>query len=1219
MRGVDFFVIPDNDSIDTLRYDTYTTDAKVHLKITATDFNVDIKKLHSIIDTVRANTTHRSLLDELFTFAKETMENFTVKELKHIITFPNFEIASLFTKPKPVKRKQLSISDFTIDNSALHETTTVVNPPERPLTLNEVPKQPISQRQLKLPWDTKKNICDMEGMEKLKKTPNLPKVLVEWVNDITKEYSNATIEDREVRVKHLWDGFSKHCETLYENEKDVGLVRALVHTTLQKIDANICSLESPDRLIMQLSQSQQSSSSSRRRLFDDVEGDDPELLHELMSPSKVTRVTAKASPSHRSRLELEISPESNNVPIRQTLHGLISHPGDKKRSFAIDTLSNAIEAVPSANAQFKHFLWICVDPIGVARLGAKFEDTWTHFNGGVSTPECPKPRLRRLKNAYWTVMNSETDLLVDSESESTQIFFAAVYCSKTNGHYLSIASDIDDYLFEVLKFSQEMFDRTLFIPLKRDPKIWKETVIFICDSIRCGVGGSTGNNPDHETYRKCTEELSKVDGAAFQHLLKHCTTYNYITEDEIFNAIVRIGENLDHAEPSVVSSCKMFIAQNGHLTNIAKQAAIAVSWLLMRKMPFMYKNVGRVALKMAQSLYDAVFDKIGNFLDPLYNDDEYPENLGDNRGQLSSSIIFYTFVDLTTSKSDLMYVLHHNLVNPSELFNKIITHLCIAKKRNRHILLSGDHATGKSITASLLKDLFDGTTIILEGENSGQDWVLAEPNDQFQGLVHIEDVSYKKLQQYCVHLRALLDGEVVKMNKKFHKCKDNRWPPVITATNVPLRGPSKAPLDYVGDTLESYGKLDLIQQVPEYLSAKPKENLLDSRFLIQRYSAISMPIPLAMNSKRVTSLTKSDGLNFLWSRIFPDCHSAYGIMPTMWSPCEGDPNVLENHHPCCRLVLRGYYQRNCRPTECDETLCPHIACLETERVRKELLGYFFSTGDIENVRQAMYINNRIPEKQASCSEDDVSKKRMIDQFINFIWTPLCLYATKCKAFSQQEEETDYRKLTTPLLPLVDVKDHCILFTKPLPETVLLRDLPQMGMRVAAYVKRMNSTVGCAFKALLVLCYSHDNTPYGKMIAGIIAKYDLDNKTDPSDRDIDWEDIADEIRGFVANIAFKTTVDSFLAHLTQHHLNSVPIDKRSPSLNTFISKTVVMQAIINDTKLTKETRYDSTNQIKRRMVDELWCYAVGLRRDIVNKRTERTIDLSVSVRDEELYC
>lgn len=1252
VQGVDYMVVPYNEDIHTL--DADAEPARKSITKVCQLFSITKDKFRDIVKACSEHTkTHNDLLKSLFDKAKQLLHvhDVTLDDLPHVLKNINWHISSLFARSVKRKTKQSTLdfkklletgADADAQNNVQKLIDEVVAPPpakkqkldvRRKLIVSDddydVPKESVDRTNLRRRWDDN-NQYDQVAADKFQKlgVARLPEYLIRWKAD----FEDRCKKDKPY-VERVWDDFVATCVSLHNQLPtfDIAIIRALVANTIKNIEIADVMAGSPQNLIDQLSQSQKSPEQNHRIDIDNLLSPFNEHSNVRISPRKRY---AGLGNFERTRSEIQLS----QARVQQnTPNNLISYSGDPRRSLAsIGDLGSILEDVPRASQQYKRFYLVVAHATTVSKLlTTRFETTFVEYNSGLSVTGKPPTRLRRQKNAYWSVMELEyaasitiaDDLIVEGGSK---LFLAGIYCPHRVGALLGIAMDIEDYLIDIMGVTATEMQYILFAPIKcADEDVWRRVVQNICENMTLhSLGGSIGMNADNNFFKKCADAVSKAEGAAFQHLVTYCQSINVDNEDDVYNEMKRIYDGSTKADSGVTLAVKTFFAQNQHITQVVSSAAKTLQWLANKRQPFLFKNRGRVAVKLAIQLYDAIFNKIGNFLDPTYCLDDYNiERLGDveQRGKLSSSLVFYTFVDLMTKPTNVIYLLLRNHVNTNEFYNKVITQIAIAKTRNRHLLFTGDQGTGKSILGSCLKSVFDGTSIILENDSS-VDWVLAEPNDSIDGLVLIEDVSYKKLDQYRVKLRTGIDGSVILSKKIFAKCKKLKWPPVLTITNVPERGPPKPPLTYVYDVLDAWDQSDLIDKLPEY-SAK-KENITDSRLLVRRYCAITMNVKLNKDSKFIEKLEEDAGLAFLWSRSFPDCHAAYGMQPTMWSPCRGDPKNFRNHHPGCRLIWRSYYQRKCLPTSCDAWDCDHVRCRTTQRVRKELLGHFFDLQAIENVRQAMYYKMQLPENNQIMTEDDNSKKRMIDKFVNDVWAPICVYATKCTAFSEAEEKAQYKNISIPLQDLIEIRDESVLFA-PAKQYILLDDLDrhESNIAIASAIRSLMKSnsdfdnVGDAFVSVMLLSYSNDETPYGKLINGLAEANDLFVKRDVDEiSDMAWRDIADSIFKYVYEKISLTVFDIFLYQLIVHDNAGEPVDKRRPQLKQFVKRTQMMQKIKLRSDISPSDKLSAVTKIKEGIVNDLWSDAVGLESDC-NERSFRTNpdDKDNKEKEEELYC
>lgn len=466
-------------------------------------------------------------------------------------------------------------------------------------------------------------------------------------------------------------------------------------------------------------------------------------------------------------------------------------------------------------------------------------------------------------------------------------------------------------------------------------------------------------------------------------------------------------------DPSNESQEKQIFVSLMKNGTFAIQSVKSTLWWLdklrCRKLPYERTEIGRISKQLAVMLFQDIKKLCGgHLLNPLVDIENWSEELmGPIRlkGKLFQPAIWKIITDYITAPTDLIRVLKHNKVSPTQFFNIYFTKIVLHRRRDKTLILSGGFKTGKSITANAIFSLHNGKRVALENiGGSGSSFTVdsvSDPNDDC-GVVILEDVNIKTFRKIDQTIRPHLDGDLHCANIKYGGVtKQGKWPGCVITTNVPVDSESE------DEDIVSHRK-------------KPKDTMLRKGFLTARFTYIKMDQPLATHDKHIESIGASDILKLYWKYGFlPVCNALYSDAPRCrFSPCRGI--LYHEHHPMCGLVreIHSNLSYNVKPTL--STKDDGYTYESYERVIQDAVGACFDLNKVEDMREMMKREFDVSSIDTAHLTDEGDLREVhvkvaeIDHFIDHVWTPVC-YLSKYMRGSYANEDKQKFKATHNLI------------------------------------------------------------------------------------------------------------------------------------------------------------------------------------------------------------
>lgn len=526
-------------------------------------------------------------------------------------------------------------------------------------------------------------------------------------------------------------------------------------------------------------------------------------------------------------------------------------------------------------------------------------------------------------------------------------------------------------------------------------------IVWFCKSVQIEITEcllEIFNNIEHcgECYKDCDDYRKELDGGfigpvdtkwrkklkitdddgqnqrAFQIIFEKLDEYKVTN---IPQAVALVNETLNSPDDSEFKTALSSVI--GNATAVKQSIQIALWWNNQRQkhMPaFGRSNKGLIVSKMANLLFRRIASLCGgHLLDPTVTVSDWDEDLyGPLRykGTLRQFQIMNLIQEMRTERSNLLYILKKNGINPAAFYNIICSRMILAGRRNRLTIFSGPKRSGKSIVAGALSLAFDGARIPVDVQG-GRDFKIDGAMTDQIGMVILEDVQAGTFHSYIDrNLRAHLDGDKVMLNQKMKETSEGTMRSCVITTNE-------------RDDSDS----------DEEMQKSPTFTLTKRNILEKRYTCVRFRNALTSEDPFIESLSADDILVFLFRYgLYPVCNQLYGGPVCDMSPCKG--LAYGDHNPMCPLIcsIHSNLQTgvSLNHVRSSATLTEYY-----EQVDGAMLGLTFDIKDAAHVCDMLKYQMRVSTSDiTSCRDNNTLQTKQdlaakIDHFIDYVWKPLC--------------------------------------------------------------------------------------------------------------------------------------------------------------------------------------------------------------------------------------
>lgn len=526
-------------------------------------------------------------------------------------------------------------------------------------------------------------------------------------------------------------------------------------------------------------------------------------------------------------------------------------------------------------------------------------------------------------------------------------------------------------------------------------------IVWFCKSIQIEGGDcllEIFNNQEHcgECYKDCDDFRKELDGGfigpvdvkwrkklkitdddsqnsrAFQIIFEHFDDYKI---KNIPEAVALVNQIVNSPDDSEFKSA--LVSLIGNATAVKQSIQVALWWNIQRQkhMPvFGRSNKGLIVSKMANLLFRRIARICGgHLLDPSVTVSDWDEDMYGPikyKGTLRQFQIMDLIQEMRTDRSNLLYILKKNGINPSAFYNVVCSRMILAGRRNRLTIFSGPKRSGKSIVAGALSLAFDGARVPVDVQG-GRDFKIDGAMTDQIGMVILEDVQANTFQTYIdKNLRAHLDGDKVMLNQKMKETSEGAMRSCVITTN------ERDDSDSDNEATKS-----------------PSFTLKRRSILDKRYKCVRFRAPLTAEDPFIESLTADDILVFLFRYgLYPLCNQLYNGPVCDMSPCTGI--TYGEHNPLCPLLCSIHSNLQTNVSLHHETTSNTIKEYY-EQVDSSLLGILFDIKDSGDVCEMMRYQMRVSMSDIqSCRDGQLLQTKhellgQIEQFIDYVWRPLC--------------------------------------------------------------------------------------------------------------------------------------------------------------------------------------------------------------------------------------
>ena len=526
-------------------------------------------------------------------------------------------------------------------------------------------------------------------------------------------------------------------------------------------------------------------------------------------------------------------------------------------------------------------------------------------------------------------------------------------------------------------------------------------IVWFCKSVQIEIHEcllEIFNNQEHcgECYKDCDDFRKELDGGFIgpvdtkwrkklkitdddgQNQRAFQIIFEKFDENKITNipqAVALVNETMNSPDDSEFKSALSSVI--GNATAVKQSIQVALWWNNQRQkhMPaFGRSNKGLIVSKMANLLFRRIASMCGgHLLDPSVTVSDWDEELYGPlkyKGTLRQYQIMNVIQEMRTERSNLMYILKKNGINPAAFYNIICSRMILAVRRNRLTIFSGPKRSGKSIVAGALSLAFDGARIPVDVQG-GRDFKIDGAMTDQIGMVILEDVQGSTFHSYIDrNLRAHLDGDKVMLNQKMKETSEGTMRSCVITTN------ERDDSDSDDETQKS-----------------PSFTLTKRHILEKRYTCVRFRHALTSEDPFIESLSADDILVFLFRYgLYPMCNQLYGGPVCDMSPCKG--LAYGDHNPLCPLVcsIHSNLQTgvSLNHERSSSTFNEYF-----EQVDSDMLGLTFNINDAMNVCDMLKYQMRVSNSditscrdcQAIQSKQDLASQ--IEHFIEYVWKPLC--------------------------------------------------------------------------------------------------------------------------------------------------------------------------------------------------------------------------------------
>jgi hypothetical protein len=642
-----------------------------------------------------------------------------------------------------------------------------------------------------------------------------------------------------------------------------------------------------------------------------------------------------------------------------------------------DSWREFVEVFPNRTTTYKYFIFRTVNSANVFAIrnlklnNTTFEQQYASFHSA-------KTRARERYGIY-----------ACSLTEFVCLFEVT---NKQQGGYHSVCFDMCEFFRVIGVDCSESAMFPMMCIKSNFAAVFRE--IYICMTETADNFGNTfGPRTHSELIQKIAKEL-KVASQNFSDLAETCYHCGKIEKHEIQKFISDIQHGIISVDAHLKSEVNHAF-QFGN--NIVKYVTDLHSWVHMlcqQRNRYSMGRRGRVVVKMATFLFQE-FNK------------QLPNALCDGTASLCTPEGKVALLRILMQSTQFQLVLHANRISPSFFVQSFIDKLIVAARRNRFVICSGQHRTGKTMICQAIVELLHGKRISIDpnGGTVRGFTVASASEEQNCGVAVLEDVHIKQMKDYVdVVMRPHLDGDKTVGKEIFKAPTVMTFPPTILTTNVPLYCERPDMNHSLWNFKEQFCK-NYVEPLPPHehrSNSVEGANLFSKRFLGIEFR---QALETGLGNIHVDTLCEKDLILLLLKHSLPTCPTRYGVehVPNEMYPCRGADTA--QHHPFCLHIMKQKYFSKCDLSKFQDS--NNNIFHATYETPPEHIGYFFPYSDYHSVTESMMCVVLGVHHAQLADPDSVQKKNKVRNFMRFFWLPFCLLHEVAMGRSPVLERDDF--------------------------------------------------------------------------------------------------------------------------------------------------------------------------------------------------------------------